>query len=57
MSANRKVIEAHLIEKVPDTLSPIQKKNKIGNILSGLRRAGVIENIGNLAKPKWILKK
>ncbi len=32
-----------------------QKRNKIANLLSELRKMGKIKNIGSDAKPKWVL--
>jgi ATP-dependent DNA helicase RecG len=32
-----------------------QKKIKINNLLSELRRKNRIKNVGNDAKPKWVL--
>ena len=55
-SASRKEIDDLLFEKLSDVLSKKQKAYKIGNLLASLRKEGVIENLGSLAKPKWIKK-
>ncbi len=56
-SASRKNIELLLFSKLPDVLNEKQKKYKIGNLLSSLRRSGIIVNIGVATKPKYILNK
>ena len=44
-----------LWEKLPDWMSDKQKKIKINNLLSELRRKNRIRNDGSDAKPKWVL--
>ena len=34
----------------------LQKKNKIGNLLSLMRKEGIIENLGTIKDPKWVKK-
>ena len=55
-SANRKAIDTLLLDKLPDILNSEQKINKIGNILTALRKAEKILNKGSFAKPMWHLK-
>lgn len=42
----RKSMEGFLLEKLPDILTDLQKKNKVGNLLSTLRMEGKIRNDG-----------
>lgn len=51
----RKEIDELLWKKLPDVLNDIQKKHKITNLISELRKNNKIINNGNDAKPKWIL--
>lgn len=53
--ASRKDFDDLLWDKLSDALDDTQKKDKIGNILSRLRRNGVIENTGSKAVPVWKL--
>lgn len=55
--ASRKEIDDLLLDKLSSALSQIQKKNKIGNIISKLRIGGVIHNAGSRAAPEWRLRK
>ena len=48
----RKEIEELLIDKLPDVLDQVKKINKVGNLLTSLRKKGLIKV--NLNK-KWIL--
>lgn len=52
-TAKKGDLEEILLEKLGDSMTDIQKKNKIKNILQSLRRDGVIEPHGK----KWILCK
>ncbi len=56
-SATRKDIDDFLLDKLSDALDYDQKKRKISNLLSNLRRAGVIHNNGSDKAPKWKLVK
>ena len=56
-SASRKEIDEFLQGKLSDALDYDQKKRKISNLLSNLRRAGVIHNSGSDKAPKWQLVK
>ena len=56
-SARKKDIRELLWDKLPDALSDQQKEYKIRNLLSALKRAGVIApNTTNQQKNEWILK-
>lgn len=51
----RKDVDELLWEKLPDWMNDKQKKIKINNLLSELRRKGKINNEGSSNKPKWVL--
>ena len=48
-------IDKLLWEKLPDILTDEQKKNKIGNLLTELRKEGKIKNIGGFTNSVWTL--
>ena len=54
-TASRKDIDDLLWDKLSDALDEAQKTNKIGNLLSALRRKGVIFNAGSKPAPAWKL--
>jgi ATP-dependent DNA helicase RecG len=54
-SASRKDVDDLLWDKLSDALDDTQKRNKIGNLLSGLRRKDVIFNAGSKPAPQWEL--
>ena len=54
-TASRKDVDDLLWDKLSDALDEAQKSNKIGNLLSGLRRKGVIFNAGSKPVPAWKL--
>ncbi|KFI25798.1 transcriptional regulator [Haematobacter massiliensis] len=54
-TASRKDVDDLLWDKLSDALDEAQKSNKIGNLLSGLRRKGVIFNAGSKPAPAWKL--
>ena len=56
-TANRQDIEALLMDKLSSTLDEQQKKRKIGNLLTKLRRNGIIRNQGIRMQPEWVLVK
>jgi len=56
-SASRQEIDKLLLGKLSIALNSTQKVNKIGNLLTGMRRGGVITNAGTRKVPKWIFKK
>ena len=51
--ASRKDIDDLLRGKLSEALDDSQKRNKIGNLLSGLRRKKRIYNDGSKASPVW----
>jgi ATP-dependent DNA helicase RecG len=53
--ASRKEINEFLLAKLSDALAPDQKINKINNLLTKLRRRGVIFNAGVDSAPRWRL--
>ncbi|KXS37690.1 MAG: putative transcriptional regulator [Halomonadaceae bacterium T82-2] len=53
--ANRSDINALLLDKLSDALTYKQKYNKISNLLTKLRRQGVIVNKGSDTAPRWRL--
>lgn len=53
--ASRTDIEDLILLKLSDALDAEQKKNKIGNLLTNLRRAGKIRNTGSRKMPRWEL--
>lgn len=56
-SARKKEIRDLLWDKLPDALSDTQKENKLRNLLTSLKRAGVIDtDSDNQQKSNWILK-
>lgn len=54
-SINRKDVDELLWNKLPDWMDDKQKKNKITNLLSELRRSGRIKNAGPDVSPVWVL--
>ena len=53
--ASRADIDNLLLDKLSDALSDEQKIKKISNLLTKLRRQGVIFNAGSRGKPEWLL--
>lgn len=53
--ANRQEINKLLLPKLSDALDEQQKINKINNLLTKLRRKGIIENKGVDSAPLWCL--
>ncbi|MFA6810764.1 MAG: ATP-binding protein, partial [Desulfoplanes sp.] len=53
--ASRNEIDAFLLDKLREALDSDQKKQKVANLLTKLRRAGTIRNKGSRSKSKWIL--
>lgn len=56
-TTTRKEIDSLLWGQLSDALDDAQKVIKIGNLLTGLRQTGVIENTGSRKSPKWVLSK
>lgn len=48
-------IDLLLWKKLPDYMTEAQKKTKIGNLLTELRKKGIIVNKGIYSKPEWHL--
>ena len=53
--APREEIDKLLKDKLSDALDETQKSNKIGNLLTKLRRRGTLVNKGSNKKPSWEL--
>ncbi len=51
--ATREEIDKLLMNKLSDALDEEQKKMKVGNLLTKLRRSGVIRNDGSRSHPQW----
>jgi ATP-dependent DNA helicase RecG len=56
-SVNRSDVDELLWKKLPEWMNDYQRKIKITNLLSELRRKEIIVNNGSDTKPNWILKK
>lgn len=54
-AASRKDIDRLLLDKLSDALTPEQKSKKVGNLLSKMKRGGLIRNFGSRARPSWRL--
>ena len=55
--AKKKDIRDLLWDKLPNALNDTQKENKIRNLLSSMKKKGVIEpNSNNQQKSYWVLK-
>lgn len=55
-SASRHDVDSLIKDKLSDALSDDQKTNKISNLLTKMRRGGVIDNSGSRSQPRWELK-
>ncbi len=55
-SASRHDIDSLIKDKLSDALSDDQKSNKISNLLTKMRRGGVIDNSGSRSQPRWELR-
>ncbi|RZB34503.1 MAG: ATP-dependent DNA helicase RecG [Desulfobacteraceae bacterium Eth-SRB1] len=53
----REDVNTLLFNKLPDVFTLVQKKNKIGNLLTKLRESGLIINVGSRTAPRWELIK
>ncbi|MEK6584567.1 MAG: RNA-binding domain-containing protein [Nitrospirota bacterium] len=51
----RKRIDELLIDKLPEVLTEVQKKNKIHNLLRELTQNGILANSGSRRAPRWII--
>jgi ATP-dependent DNA helicase RecG len=56
-SAPRQEVDKLLWSKLSDVLVDDQKRTKISNLLSNMRRVGSIKNVGNRKLPRWTLNK
>jgi ATP-dependent DNA helicase RecG len=56
-SASRSEIDAFLTDKLSDALDDYQKSRKISNLLTNMRRSGIIHNHGSDKSPEWRLTK
>jgi len=54
-ATSRKEIDEILLEKLPEYLSPQQRKVKINNLLSEMVTNSSIKNTGSRKNPNWIL--
>jgi len=54
-SLNRKDVDDLLWKKLPEWMDEKQRKIKINNLLSKLRKKEIIINNGNIGFPKWVL--
>lgn len=55
--AKKKEIRDLLRDKLPNALNDTQKENKIRNILSSMKKTGIIEpDSPNQQKSNWVLK-
>ena len=52
---SRKDIDDALLPKLPDRLTLEQKRDKVHNLIQGLRRSGSIVNQGTRPCPAWVL--
>jgi len=55
-SASRKDVDNLLKEKLSDSLDDTQRTNKVSNLLTGMRRRGLIVNTGARKTPRWKLQ-
>ena len=53
--ASRAEIDKLLLSKLSDALDAPQKTNKINNLLTKWRRAGLIKNLGSDKGSRWVL--
>ena len=53
--ATRREVDQLLVDKLSEALTPEQRTKKIANLLTKLRRQGVIVNSGPRAAPQWML--
>jgi ATP-dependent DNA helicase RecG len=54
-SADRQDFNELLLSKLPETLTEEEKDNMVHNLLTRLRRKGIIVNEGVRGKPRWVL--
>ncbi len=56
-SLNRNEIDELLWDKLPDVMDDKQKKSKVGNLITELRKKGLIQNAGTSKQSLWLLLK
>jgi ATP-dependent DNA helicase RecG len=56
-SASRKDIDTLIKDKLSDALTDEQRSNKVSNLLTKMRRNGVIDNTGTRSHPIWTLRR
>jgi ATP-dependent DNA helicase RecG len=54
---SRSDVDALLLDKLPESLTEKQKKNKVHYLLGKLRDAGKIRNRGSRGQPEWVVVK
>lgn len=54
-SASRKDIDSLIKDKLSEALDDSQKRNKISNLLTKMKRKGQIQNTGSKSYPRWEL--
>lgn len=52
----RREVDDALLSKLPDRLTPEQKRQKVHNLMQELRRRGTIVNRSSRARPEWVLR-
>jgi len=52
----RKDVDDVLLSKLPDRLTPEQKRTKVRNMLQELASKGIIHNQGTRSRPQWVLR-
>lgn len=52
--ATRADLDALLLAKLPDVLTPAQKANKLKNLLPAMRRAGLVHTQGPRSQAEWL---
>lgn len=55
--ASRNEMDKLLLDKLSDALDGEQKKKKVANLLTKLRRAGIIRNSGSRTASEWMLER
>jgi ATP-dependent DNA helicase RecG len=53
--ASRAEIDTLLLDKLPEVLTDVQKRNRVRNLLQELSKAGRIKNSGSRRAPSWVV--
>ena len=53
--ASRSDLDVLLLDKLHRSLTERMKYTKIGNLLSSMRKDGIIRNVGSKTRPQWVL--